>query len=184
MDKTSKLRWVFLLTLLALTVIAIFYPVDPTPVVVESGLAHQTGVNTKGKQGVAAINGPDLFFVAEGAENNTNNDAENDPFAPRGWVAAPITQSVVTPVAPVEIAAVTLPVVIGPPPLPFQFTGRMNDNNEQVIYLSHGDQMLLARQGETLESTYKVVTIEPLRIEFEHLPTGEKQTLALPASDN
>lgn len=60
----------------------------------------------------------------------------------------------------------------------------MNDDGQQLVYLSHGEQAVVARNGETLEGTYKVLGIDPQRIEFEHLPTGEKQVLALTANDN
>jgi hypothetical protein len=60
----------------------------------------------------------------------------------------------------------------------------MNDDGEQLLYLSRGDQTFIARSGETLEGAYKVLGIDAQGIEFEHLPTGEKQTLTIPASEN
>ncbi|MEH6459746.1 hypothetical protein [Chitinimonas sp. JJ19] len=82
---------------------------------------------------------------------------------------------VVAPALPVEPA--------GPPPLPFKFMGRLHDGGEQVVYLSQGEQTLIARVGETLGATYKVLGLDAQRIEFEYLPTGDKQQLALPASE-
>jgi len=62
--------------------------------------------------------------------------------------------------------------------------GAMNDDGAQVIYLSRGDQAFVARSGETLDSAYKVLAVDNQHVEFEHLPTGEKQTLTIPATDN
>jgi hypothetical protein len=62
--------------------------------------------------------------------------------------------------------------------------GAMIDDGTQVIYLSRGDQAFVARSGETLDSAYKVLTVDNQHVEFEHLPTGEKQTLTIPATDN
>jgi hypothetical protein len=62
--------------------------------------------------------------------------------------------------------------------------GAMNDDGAQVIYLSRGDQAFVARSGETLDSAYNVLTVDNQHVEFEHLPTGEKQTLTIPATDN
>lgn len=59
----------------------------------------------------------------------------------------------------------------------------MNDDNGAVVYLSHGEQMLVARKGETLESMYLVVSIAPGQVELRHLPTGAVQFLNLPVTD-
>ena len=73
---------------------------------------------------------------------------------------------------------------VGPPPLPFQFVGRLRDGATQMVYLSRGDQTLIARAGEELDATYKVLRIETSFIAFEYTPTGVTQMLALPTSDN
>ncbi|MDN3577339.1 hypothetical protein QWZ03_11235 [Chitinimonas viridis] len=103
-----------------------------------------------------------------------------NPFAPRNWQAPPLP--VVTP-APVVVAPALQVEPAGPPPLPFKFMGRLHDGGEQVVYLSQGEQTLIARVGETLGATYKVLGLDAQRIEFEYLPTGDKQQLALPASE-
>lgn len=69
----------------------------------------------------------------------------------------------------------------GPPSLPFKYVGKMNDSSDNVVYLALGEQTLLARSGDVLEENYKVLAITPVQIEFEHLPTGQKQALAFPA---
>lgn len=108
-----------------------------------------------------------------------------DPFAPRNWIvpapAASIApQDVATVVTSSELA--TAPA--GPPALPFQFVGKMNDNGDQIIYLSKGEHALLARPGVTFDGIYKVVDISAVQIEFEHLPTGQKQVLVFPTQNN
>ena len=60
----------------------------------------------------------------------------------------------------------------------------MNDGDDQVIYLARGETALIARSGELLENTYKVVSINASQIEFEHLPTGQKQALPLPGLEH
>lgn len=102
----------------------------------------------------------------------------SDPFEPRNWVPAPPPPEPVKEVAlPPPIAPMTVPE--GPPQLPFQFMGRMKDGNDEVIYLGRGDQPVVARLGEVLESTYKVVSITATQIEFEHLPTKQRQVLPM-----
>lgn len=105
-----------------------------------------------------------------------------DPFAQRHWAAPallPAPAQVITNVVPV--AAVEVRETI--PPLPFQFVGSMNDGDQQVVYLGRGDQALVVRAGEVVENTYRVVSINVRQIEFEHIPTGQKQILPFPAHD-
>lgn len=108
-----------------------------------------------------------------------------DPFAPHGWQAPPAPPEQPKPAtAAVPAAAAAAPPA--PPPLPFKFMGRMNDGNDsgqQMIYLSKGEQIVVVQGGETLDGTYKVVSIEQDHIEFEYLPSGEKQLLPIPAPD-
>jgi hypothetical protein len=172
-DKAARLRWAVLLSALAATLAAIWYPVE------EQGQADSIARPAKRpkRTDVSALaQHGELAPMGQGDEAH-----EDDPFAPRGWTAPPppvVQQAVVVPIQP---AAPLAPP--GPPPLPFQFVGRMNDEGQQVVYLSRGDQALVARQGDTLEGTYKVVSIDAQRIEFEHLPTGEKQVMTLTANN-
>lgn len=172
MDKATQRRWIILLSALLLTVGAIFYPLDNETIAV---FVPRPSATTK-KTIPAILSGPSLV--------SASSASEIDPFAPRGWQGAPLQV-----VEPPKVAAVVVQAAPpleppGPPPLPFKFVGRMSDNGDQLVYLGRGDQALIARIGETLEGTYKVLSIEAQRIEFEYLPSGEKQALSLPVSDN
>ncbi|GGC87189.1 hypothetical protein [Undibacterium terreum] len=170
MDKAKRLRWAFLMGALSLTIAAIYFPVDA-----DEGVSEAADRKAK----IATKSAPTPQIADSSA--STTTETEIDPFAPRGWQAPPILvqQQVV---ATVQVSAPPGPV--GPPPLPFRFMGRMNDDGQQVVYLSRGDQAIIARNGDTLEGTYKVLGIEQQRIQFEYLPTGEKQELALTATEN
>jgi hypothetical protein len=105
-----------------------------------------------------------------------------DPFATKGWQPPPpVVPPTVAAPAPVAMVDLTPPP---PPPLPFKFVGQMNDGTDLVIYLSSGDQVVLARQGDVLDGGYKVSAISPTQIEFESVSSGLKQPLAIPAKDN
>jgi hypothetical protein len=120
-------------------------------------------------------------FVA-GMPEDDADEPSKDPFAPRNWLPpAPPPEPVKSGPPSREVAAVVLPP--GPPALPFKFAGRMNDGDDQVIYLARGETALIARQGDVLENTYKIVSINASQIELEHLPTGQKQALALPEQE-
>ncbi len=113
--------------------------------------------------------------------------AANDPFAPRGWQAPPPPPPA-APIAapPAVVAPVAPPVIEAPvaPALPYAFMGQFDDGGRQVVYLSRNEQTFVVTPGETLEGMYKVLAMDPRRIEFEHMPTGTKQVLTIPAPNN
>ncbi|MET0264258.1 MAG: hypothetical protein ABW202_01470 [Duganella sp.] len=107
-----------------------------------------------------------------------------DPFAGKGWQPEPVVvPQVAIPPAAAPVAAIDL-APAPPPPLPFKFVGQMTDGSDRVVYLSNGDQVVIARQGDVLDGGYKVVAISPAHIEFELVSSGFKQPLAIPAKDN
>ncbi|MES2130512.1 MAG: hypothetical protein V4463_24835 [Pseudomonadota bacterium] len=168
MDSTARKRWFVLLTLLSTTIVAIFYPVEEA----NMPRARQARVPERAatEHVVATVNLPET------------TDAEVDPFAPRGWQAPPQPPAV-APKANVAIVE-TPPPPPGPPSLPYQYVGSLNDEGKQVIYLGRGEQALIAHVGDVLDGTYKVLTIDARQIQFEHIPTGQKQSLAFPLREN
>jgi len=110
----------------------------------------------------------------------------DDPFAPRGWQALPAPPAAPVAAPPAVVAPVAPPVIEAPvaPALPYAFMGRFDDGGRQVVYLSRNEQTFVVTPGETLEGMYKVLVMDPRRIEFEHIPTGTKQVLTIPAPNN
>lgn len=78
------------------------------------------------------------------------------------------------------------PVVLAPPPpppvqMPYQFMGRIAGSQGQpAIYLSHGEEILVAEKGRVLEGLFHVDDIAAERIVMTHVPTGQKTELAIP----
>ncbi len=172
MDKAARLRWGVLLGALALTLGAMVYPIDQAEdsdavVSAERIAPHPASVPSSVER--------------DFAEPSNAETEEVDPFAPRRWQAAqPAT------VATGAVAASSVegpPAPPAPPPLPYQFMGRLDDGGVEVVYLSKGEQSLIARDGETLDGAYKIIAMHAQQIEFEYLPTGDKQTLTIPASE-
>lgn len=56
----------------------------------------------------------------------------------------------------------------------------MRDGSDTVVYLGLGEEMVLARPGDTLEGGYKVAAITASQIEFESVALGIRQTLPIP----
>lgn len=168
---SARQRWLVLISVLVLTVAAAVYPTE-NPVVNEPPARRSlTGsVPAVAPVPTAAV---ELEWVA----------ADENPFAPRNWVAAPV--------APVEQPRPVLPVMtaevaaVAPPqPLPFKFVGQMTDGGNRVVYLSLNGQLVVARDGDLLEGGYKVFEITPTQIGFESTSTGTRQSLSIPAQDN
>lgn len=172
MDKAARIRWSILLTALGATLVAMFLPVA-SPALAPVANAHAPAPKAPISVAVAPAS----------AVNGVWEPLLDDPFAPRHWEAPAQSAPAPVVVAPPPVAEVVV-APPGPPPLPFQFVGQMNDSADQVVYLARGEQALLARKGETLEGTYKVLAITPVQIEFEHLPTGQKQALVFPPRNN
>jgi hypothetical protein len=171
MNKSAQRRLFVLLIALGTTVGAILYPVEEPNYLPSSRSVF----------GAKPTEESALPFVV----SDLDERVDVDPFSPRGW-APSVPQSAAPAVSEATVApgVVSPEVPAGPPPLPFQFVGRMNDAGNEVIYLRQGDQMILARSGDTLQGSYKVLSMSATQIELLHVATGEKQFMSIPAPDS
>lgn len=162
----ANIRWRILMVSLILTVVAIIIPVESTTDV--SRLSTRRPASLEGQSDKTPTRNTDEVAVEE----------LDDPFAPRAWVYTPEpvkTESILSPVAQLE----SKEVVESIPPLPYRFLGKFNDGTELVVYLGRGEQTVVAKNGETLDGTYKIVDITEKNIDFVYLPRDEKQTLVI-----
>jgi len=65
------------------------------------------------------------------------------------------------------------------PPLPFAFSGVMEDG-QRTLFLRRGDSLVVAREGELLDGTYRVEAIGAEQATFTYLPLTERQMLLYP----
>lgn len=166
-----RLRWAVLIVALGGAIGASVYPVEEP--------AAATPVRARATESAKSISTP-AVLQQEAARANI------DPFAARGWQATQAVPETSTVVAEVVVnssadAPAAAPVA---PPLPFHFVGRMNDGGNEVVYLRDGESIVLARQGEVLQGIYQVLELGAGEIQFLHVPTGEKQSMSLPAPDS
>jgi len=100
-----------------------------------------------------------------------------DPFAPTSWAPAP------APPAPVQAAPLAaVPLVATPPapsapPMPFVYIGLYVDEGRETVMLMKGDQLLLVKQGETIDNVYRLERVTADRIDLTYLPLGMRQSL-------
>jgi hypothetical protein len=109
-------------------------------------------------------------------------------------VAAPVVPTTPIPKVPKIpvnglIASAAPPVAPGPPPVPqappiplkyYGFTNAKNEPRKKAFFLD-GEDILVAREGDTLKSRYKVVRIGVNSVEMEDTQFKTKQTLPLEA---
>jgi len=68
----------------------------------------------------------------------------------------------------------------GPPPINLKFFGVASRTGEaQRIFLSEGESIFVAREGDIVNSRYKVVKINPQSVEIEDLLNNNRQSIPL-----
>jgi hypothetical protein len=113
-------------------------------------------------------------------DRNTGSSS-GDAFETRGWgkpVAPKKPVVAVPPVAPPPPAPPSVAPAPSAPPLPFTFLGRMSSEEVDAVFLALGERNLVVREGEIIESTYRVDAISDMRLTFTHLPSGIQQQLS------
>jgi hypothetical protein len=77
--------------------------------------------------------------------------------------------------------AFQIPAVAAPPPIPLKFFGFANQPGEpKKIFLSKGDDVFIAGEGEIVDRRYKVVRISPSSVEIQDVVgSGPPQSIPL-----
>ncbi|MGA9564372.1 MAG: hypothetical protein WBS19_02500 [Candidatus Korobacteraceae bacterium] len=91
---------------------------------------------------------------------------------------------------PPEIPKVTKAVIntgppppAPPPPIPLKFYGFSgNKSGPKQVFLSKGDDIFIAKEGQIIDRRYKILKIGPNAVEVEDVLTNNRQTLPLTAS--
>lgn len=103
-------------------------------------------------------------------------DAVAELFPPAEWlVPEPMPAPPQAPPAPV----LTVQAPPQAPPLPFKVLGSARDAGNASVFLQFNDQNLVARQGDLLLDQYRVEQLDEVSMTLTHVPTGQRQTLAL-----
>ncbi|WEK28297.1 MAG: hypothetical protein P0Y58_15405 [Candidatus Pseudomonas phytovorans] len=102
--------------------------------------------------------------------------ASIDLFPKQQWTKlqalATVTEHPVV-AAPVVAAAPTAPE------LPFQFIGRMGNNDDLQIFLQSGEKLYVVRQGDVIEDTYRLDRVSASELSLVYLPLHQSQTLSV-----
>jgi hypothetical protein len=69
-----------------------------------------------------------------------------------------------------------------PPPIPLKFYGFSgNRSGPKQVFLSKGDDIFIAKEGQIVDRRYKILKIGPNSVEVEDVLTNNRQTLPLTA---
>ena len=69
-----------------------------------------------------------------------------------------------------------------PPPIPLKFYGFTgNKSGAKEVFLSKGDDIFIAKEGQIIDRRYKIIKIGPNSVEVEDVLTNNRQTLPLTA---
>lgn len=79
---------------------------------------------------------------------------------------------------PVVLSAPPPPPPV-PPNLPFQYLGRLQDEEGLRVFLKVGEELFYAREGEKVSVDYQVLEIASRRITFLFLPMNIQQELTI-----
>jgi len=70
-----------------------------------------------------------------------------------------------------------------PPPIPLKFYGFSgNKSGPKQVFLSKGEDIFVAKEGQIIDRRYKILKIGPNSVEVEDVLTNNRQTLPLVAS--
>jgi len=104
-------------------------------------------------------------------ERDTLGKARGEMFATRSWVPAPAR-------APGPAAATpVLRAPPAPPPMPYRVAGEVVHGEAAHVVLAKGDEVLLVREGESLEGGYRVEAIAADRVTLLYEPLGVRENL-------
>jgi len=170
---STKWRWILWLSILTVTIIAALYPTQPASV----PLKKKSHAGTPAL--IAAAIAPALSTKASTRLPDHLPELSHDPFDPVDWDAAPPPP----PAPPVVVQAVaTEPAAPVEPPLPYQYQGRMkNEDGTTVIFLSRGQEGIAAHVGDVLDSNYKLVYMDDNKLTIAYLPMDHLHDISLDA---
>lgn len=105
----------------------------------------------------------------------TITDSEIDAFPSREWrqPAVPLNKGRVAKIAPPP------PLAPAAPHLPFNYMGRIEDANGPRIFLLAGDKTMAVREGDVIDSLYRVESVRGTQMTLLYLPLNIPQILTI-----
>lgn len=107
---------------------------------------------------------PDLAGLARRAREPAAPPTGDPPdlFPPRNFLPPPAPEPTPAPVAP---------------PLPFRYSGMLEDGGPPAVLLAQQDEIRAVRAGDVLDGRYRVTAVSRGRVDFIYLPLNASQSL-------
>jgi hypothetical protein len=182
-----RLPWLLAL-LCALVILRIFVPprAEPPPALSEAVVRNPLPTPGTASEAIAT-----LAPSSEAVQVHEENDVPGNAFAIRPPPSPPyIAPGPAAVVAKTKIAPTpqpVVPVVIAeapPPPAPYQAIGTWDDGKGLGVFLASPNGTLLARQGATLQSEYKVTAVTLEQVSLLHIASKREIRLSVPRASN
>ncbi len=93
-------------------------------------------------------------------------------FSSKSWTPPPsIARPALLPASP--------PPPPAAPPLPFTYLGKQTIGGKTEVFLANGDKVVIAREQDVIQNTYRVESIRPTTLSMVYLPLNEIQRLSI-----
>lgn len=189
-SKFSWMLWVGLLITLALTAWQALQKPESPEVVEVVGERHQNKENLPANKQSSSEIKADVAHLAPNEKSASRTDvaeksievAERTPlveetivdvFAVKKWYIPPPPPKPVAPPPPLP------PAPPQAPPLTFTYIGKLDGEEQTIIYLARQNRNYAIKVGDIIDNTYSVDSISSNAVVFTYLPLKIKQTLVL-----
>jgi hypothetical protein len=173
---SSRRQQIALGVLLAVLALVVYWQMRPQTAVPASAPSNTRAARSPGR-GAPATEVPDVRLEdlqkerAKGGEATRNIFGFKPPPPPPRPVAQPAPPRDTLPAPP--------PVAPGPPPIPLQLIGIVTDEKGKLAALTDDRGVYPAREGDTIEGRYRVVTIGDESVVIEHIDGRGRQSIPL-----
>jgi len=121
------------------------------------------------KEHLAVSDAPSILLVDK-LKRPALPENVKDMFPAKSWYVPP---------PPPKIVAAP-PLVPIAPPLAYLFIGKMlEEGDHPVVFLENKSRIFIVREGDTIDSKYRVDTIDPPIMTLTYLPLDIKQTVQI-----
>lgn len=157
---TDTRRKALLLALLMLTVTAALWPLPEEQVSVRDKAPAKPALDATGS---TVPEGQKTNGVA--TRNGETRAGITDLFPAQTW-------------AP-PIAIATKPAEPEPPPLPFVFGGRYQEEGKSMVFMIAGNEMYALKEGDSLPGGWKLTEIGVSALQFHYAPLNATRSLPM-----
>jgi len=157
---TDTRRKALLLALLVLTVAAALWPLPEEQIAVRNKTPAKSPL---GATGMALPEGQKTNAAA--GQNGEARAGITDLFPAQTW-------------AP-PIAIATKPAEPEPPPFPWVFGGRYQEEGKSMVFMIAGNEMYALKEGDSLPGGWKLTEIGPNALQFSYAPLNATRSLPM-----